>query len=477
MVNQRTSIFFMSLSLVLLALFLGLFLKNTWDNEVAELRKETGYLFVNSIRGIEGDVLDRILFKDLGDEVGGIRKKLMKVRQKIKADSVEMITFIGKEEEQGIFENDVRMEVKTIGDQAHSADFKGELSVIVAIDEDHILKDSIEWENGETLDLLPKLTTRFDSAMIAAGLPVSYSVINLSNDSSGLTRLLSEGRYSDLASGEEFGVELESYGGYVLKKIWPQILFALLLFVCVGFAFFLVFKNLQAQKRLTDLKNDFIQNVTHELKTPIATVGVAIEAMQDFDALKNPEKTKEYLDISKNELGRLSLLVDKVLRMSLFEKKEPELKLERIDFQQLVNEIMLSMRLQFEKKSAEVKVDFKGGNFQIRGDKVHLSSVIYNLLDNALKYSRSNPKINLNIERGEDAITLKVTDNGVGISTEHQGKIFEKFYRVPSGQVHDVKGHGLGLSYVASVVKKHGGTINVNSQKGEGTTFEIELSV
>ena len=237
----------------------------------------------------------------------------------------------------------------------------------------------------------------------------------------------------------------------------------------------MVWKSLEKQRRLTELKNDFISNVTHELKTPITTVGVALEALSNFNALQNPERTEEYLNISKHELSRLSILVDKVLKMSMFEKKEPELKIEPLDMQSMVQGVLSSMKLQFEKVSAKVNFQTKGNSFFFQGDKIHLTSVIYNLIDNALKYSLTNPEISLLLENTTNQIQLTIADKGIGISNDDQHKIFEKFFRVPQGDQHNVKGYGLGLSYVASVIKKHEGNIKVNSQLNEGTSFIISL--
>ncbi len=175
------------------------------------------------------------------------------------------------------------------------------------------------------------------------------------------------------------------------------------------------------------------------------------------------------------ELNRLSLLVDKVLRVSLFEKQEPELRSEAIDLKMLVEEILHSMRLQFEKYRAQVQFLPEGDFFALKGDRMHLVSVVYNLLDNALKYSSLHPEIRIGISHQNQQLLLRVEDNGIGIPAAFQERIFEKFFRVPTGDVHDVKGHGLGLSYVASVVRLHGGSIAVESQEKAGTCFTIVL--
>lgn len=261
----------------------------------------------------------------------------------------------------------------------------------------------------------------------------------------------------------------------LIRKIVPQMLFSVFLFLLTALAFWIIFRNLQQQRRLIALKNDFIGNITHELKTPITTVGVAIEALSNFNALQDPKKTEDYLEISRNELKRLSLLVDKVLRMSLFEQQEPELKLENFDLRELVEEILRTMRLQFDKFAAKVHFEPQGQNFQLEADRLHITSVIYNLIDNALKYSQDHPKIDIELHQEGNQLALSVRDNGRGIPPEYQSRIFDKFFRVPAGDRHDTKGHGLGLSYIASVVRKHRGRINLNSKVGEGSEFVVFL--
>jgi two-component system phosphate regulon sensor histidine kinase PhoR len=261
---------------------------------------------------------------------------------------------------------------------------------------------------------------------------------------------------------------------YLVKRITLPILFSLLLLGITITSFILLYRNFVKQKRLADLKNEFISNITHELKTPIATVGVAIEALKSFNAIDDPKKTKEYLEISSNELQRLGLLVDKVLKLSMFEKKEMGIKTETLDIGQLVDEVLSSLRLQVEKYGAEVQLH-KEGNLQMEGDRLHLLSVIFNLLDNALKYSSDKPDIMINMKGEGGHIELTVADRGIGIPSVYKNKIFEKFFRVPQGNTHNAKGYGLGLSYVAHVIKKHKGSVRVDDNPGGGTSFTVSL--
>ncbi|MBI5858408.1 MAG: HAMP domain-containing histidine kinase [Sphingobacteriales bacterium] len=261
---------------------------------------------------------------------------------------------------------------------------------------------------------------------------------------------------------------------HLLKKISLPILFSVILLGITILSFVLLYRNLVKQKRLAELKNEFISNITHELKTPIATVGVAIEALRNFNAINDPQRTKEYLDISQNELHRLSLLVDKVLKLSMFENRQLDLKFEQVNLKEIVDEVAASMKLQLEKHNATVNISCEG-DVSLQGDRLHLTSVVFNLLDNAIKYSKTGPVIRVSVKGNKNNVELSVSDNGIGIAPEYKDKIFEKFFRIPHGNTHNAKGYGLGLSYVAQVIQKHNGTIEVESQPGPGTRFIIIL--
>lgn len=271
-----------------------------------------------------------------------------------------------------------------------------------------------------------------------------------------------------------YRLELGDTFPLLLKRISAAILFSVFLVGFTILSFLLLYRNLLRQRKLADIKNEFISNITHELKTPIATVSVAIEALRSFGGTVSPQKTKEYLDISANELQRLSLLVDKVLKLSMFEKKEIELRYEPLNMRLLVDEVTASMRLQFEKRKANVSIHSEGDTC-VEGDRLHLVSVLFNLLDNALKYSKEKSQINICLKNTGAHLQLVIADDGIGIPPEYHHRIFEKFFRVPHGNLHDAKGYGLGLSYVSHVVEQHKGTIEVSSAEGKGSRFTITL--
>lgn len=261
----------------------------------------------------------------------------------------------------------------------------------------------------------------------------------------------------------------------ILKEITPQILFSTFLTLLTTAAFLVMYRSIKSQQRLMEIKNDFISNITHELKTPVTTVSVALEALKSFKGLENPQRTEEYLNIAQSELNRLTILTDKILKTAIFENKGVDFESEPVDLYKTMEQVLHSMKLVFEKQKAQVTFEKTGNSFTIAGGSVHLTNVIYNLLDNALKYSDRQPHISITMEENENRVVLKIADQGIGIPREYSKKIFEKFFRVPAGDVHNVKGYGLGLSYVQSVVKSHNGKIEVSSEQGKGSTFIIFL--
>lgn len=265
---------------------------------------------------------------------------------------------------------------------------------------------------------------------------------------------------------------------YIFKQLTLPIIFSVLLLGITIVSFLFLYKNLAAQSRLAIMKNEFVSNMTHELKTPIATVNVAIEAMRSFNVLQDTEKAKEYLDISAGELQRLAMLVDKVLKFSMFESKKIALTKEAVSLEGVCHDVITSMRLQLEKNNIQLIFNKDASNnYTVLADKLHLQSVLYNLIDNAIKYSKDeHGKVILHLKHEDNKVILSIADDGIGIPNEYHDKIFDKFFRVPQGNVHNTKGYGLGLSYVAEVVKQHNASIIVHSKPQEGSIFTIKFN-
>ena len=263
--------------------------------------------------------------------------------------------------------------------------------------------------------------------------------------------------------------------GFLWQEVLLVVLTSSLLVIVVAVAFWLAIRNMLKQKKLSEIKNDFINNMTHEFKTPISNVGLAIEALKSFGMMAKPETTNKYLNIAQTENQRLGKQVEKVLQMALLEKEEFKLKIKSVNLHQVITDLSHSFKVQLEGSDGELLVDLSDDDVQLEADELHLTNVLFNLLDNANKYSAGSPSILIKTKTSTEGVTICIKDKGLGMAKEHVKHIFKKFYRVPTGNVHNSKGFGLGLSYVDQVIKKHGGVIAVESVLGEGTSFEIRL--
>lgn len=458
----------MAITILAIASFQLYWLQKAYSREHIVLERQTNMLFRETVRGLQASKLklDRVAdtsktnkvivrnhnvankrVRSLDPKMVGMIDVMM---QRIKDSSRE--TFIFKE---GSGKDSIRIFNKNLTGRRERL-----MQFLFDVDS---LQDSIR---------ISELQVAYANRLDRENLDVSFFVSRVP------TRETREPIYNEVTLGFQLPVtyrlNLNNTTGFLIKRISVPILFSLFLVAITILSFTLLYRNLLRQKRLGEIKNEFISNITHELMTPIATVSVAIEALRSFNAKFDAQRTKEYLDISANELQRLSLLVDKVLKLSMFEKKEIDLRYERLDMKEMVHEVASSLRLQFEKQHAAVHIK-EAGDTKLEGDRLHLVSVIYNLLDNALKYSTEKPKIDIEIMGSSENTTLTISDFGIGIPQEYQNRIFEKFFRVPTGNLHNAKGYGLGLSYVAHVIKRHQGHIRVESAEGRGSRFIIEL--
>lgn len=262
---------------------------------------------------------------------------------------------------------------------------------------------------------------------------------------------------------------------YLVKTMWVMLAMSILLLTMIIIAFWYSIKTIFRQKQLSLIKNDFINNMTHELKTPIATISLACEALNDPDMLTSEETMKSYVTMINDENKRLGLLVENVLRSSVLDQGEMELKLVKVNVHELLQQVIKNIAIQVRKKGGSIVLNLNALNPIVEGDKIHLTNMVYNLIDNALKYGKDNPKLVITTESHEKGIELRFKDNGIGIAKEHQEKIFDRLFRVPTGNVHNVKGFGLGLSYVHVIVRKHHGEIKVKSELGKGSEFIIDF--
>jgi two-component system phosphate regulon sensor histidine kinase PhoR len=271
-----------------------------------------------------------------------------------------------------------------------------------------------------------------------------------------------------------FGVYFPSRTSTMIgeMKIWIfSTVVLLLVIIFFAYALFIILK----QKRLSEVQKDFINNMTHEFKTPIATISIAAEVLKNPKIAEQPERLKKYANIILDETSRLRTQVESVLQIAVLSNKEVKLRQEEVDMHQIVEKAMNSIKPVLDMKKGHITYENTATQGIVCGDVLHLTNIIYNLLDNAAKYCEKIPEIKITLFNKENNIIILIKDNGIGIAKKNQKHIFDRFYRVSTGNIHDVKGFGLGLNYVKLMIKAHKGTIHVTSEIGEGSIFTISL--
>ena len=274
--------------------------------------------------------------------------------------------------------------------------------------------------------------------------------------------------------GYYFGVRFPQIEANLISQMGIWGFSSVVMLVVIFFFVYTLFVILK-QRRLSEVQNDFINNMTHEFKTPLATIAISSEVLKDPSIAKNPERLLNYATIIENESQRLKQQVERVLQMAQTEKADVGLKKEQQDIHELIKEAVDNHKVALSSKRGEVGLALNATNSHILADKLHFTNVIGNLLDNAIKYCEKEPRISINTSNSQTSIQIEISDNGIGISPENQKKIFARFYRVPTGNRHDVKGFGLGLNYVKLIVEAHKGKISVQSKPGNGSIFTIVL--
>ena len=266
---------------------------------------------------------------------------------------------------------------------------------------------------------------------------------------------------------------LDNYIFSSVRFMIPSIIFTLVLLVTFIFTIYIIFR----QKKLTEIKNDFINNMTHEFKTPISTISLAAQMLNDPAVGKSPAMFKHISGVINDETKRLRFQVEKVLQMSMFERQKATLKMKEVDANELINGVINTFRLKVEKYNGTLDAELNAEDPIVYVDEMHFTNVIFNLLDNAVKYKKPEGDLKLKVRTWNESgkLHISIEDNGIGIKKENLKKIFDKFYRVHTGNLHDVKGFGLGLSYVKKIVEAHGGRIDVESSLEKGSCFDIIL--
>jgi signal transduction histidine kinase len=273
--------------------------------------------------------------------------------------------------------------------------------------------------------------------------------------------------------GDELLVSINDHHNLIIRELWPQFLISLLFTISLIVIFAMTFREALKQKKISEIRNDFINNMTHEFKTPIATISLAADTVMNEAVIHDPESVRKYSEIIKRENRRMNEQVEKVLELALTEKKELKLVYEPVDLNELLARLVSVMQLQVQSRNGKINFEKQEHAVMINGDEFHLEKIFLNLLDNAIKYSKEAPVINISLSPVNGHVIVEIKDNGIGIPADEQKRIFDRFYRIPTGDRHDVKGFGLGLSYVKSIMELHDGKIELESQPGKGSIFRL----
>ncbi|MBL7805032.1 MAG: HAMP domain-containing histidine kinase [Saprospiraceae bacterium] len=272
-----------------------------------------------------------------------------------------------------------------------------------------------------------------------------------------------------------FGVRFPGKNAHLLSNMWIVVVFTALMLITIAFFIYAMFVILR-QKQLSELQRDFINNMTHEFKTPISTINISTDVFLKNEKIREDARLSRYAGILKEQVMRLNNQVEKVLQLAKVERDNIELHYEELELTEFVRDMLPSLELKVhEREDGQLHLDLPETPVRISADKLHLTNILHNLVDNAVKYTRGTPDIRIGIRKTGNEAVLSVQDSGIGIPKEHQRRVFDKFHRVPTGNVHNVKGFGLGLFYVKKMSKEHGWKIQIDSEPGKGTRIEIHM--
>ncbi len=287
---------------------------------------------------------------------------------------------------------------------------------------------------------------------------------------SKLLKLNKDGHYFGVFFPQRTSSIWKPKAGGTINWIYPAVV-SLIVFAFFAYSMWVIFR----QKRLEEMKNDFIGNMTHELKTPISTIALSSEVLSDPGIVNEPDRLRNYARIIHTENERLRQQVDRVLQLAKVEGNAPRLRTEQVDMHEIVGEVAQAFEVLLEERAGQCILALEAQHYMVAGDRMHLTNALFNLVDNAVKYSEGTPWVRISSFNEHKQLRITVEDHGIGIKKEDIRNIFERFYRVHTGAVHDVKGFGLGLHYVAETARAHGGKIHVTSTLGKGSIFTLQL--
>ena len=479
--KHRSIIVLMTASQLLLTLFVIYWLRSQYVTEKERLLHELLGLYIDT----QDEIVDTLLFKSYVNPVLTGKDRFINITDSVVTDS----GFSSKRKEtedvmrwKGI-KGSITVRMENHGDSSSLPD----TLKIRKINDEMLLRsvrlivshsrDSMNRKGHQEKNFMMKADTsvfkkHFHNRLDESGLKfnISWETAEHSKDTGHIKRVL----YLDPGSPFSLpAISVSAYGSYLTGKILPQIIFGFALIVITALAFLISYRSIRNQIILNNMRNEFINNITHELKTPVSTISVALESLAKYNIRNDPEVMDEYLKIAVSENKRLEELINRVLDHSLLEVNKHPLNLISTDLNMLITEVVSVMKQRIE-KSGKIEFSSSEQKINVLCDPLYLKGVISNLIDNSIKYCNREPFIRILTGKTEGFAVLEVTDNGPGIPAEYREKIFEKFFRLPSGDVHNVKGYGLGLSFASLVMKLHNGSIEVKNCD-DGCTFVLKI--
>jgi signal transduction histidine kinase len=472
-------------SQLLLTGFVIQWLFSQYREEKGLLAKELTGFYLKS----HDEVLDTLLFKTYIDPVLSENRIIMMDHRIIRSDSAEekVITLSkSSANKSGLGMNDSAVVTVNI---KHGKNSEGKSTTLVkrkGLPEDMLLKSIklIIAHTGDTVNI-DNPETEFSSAIDTSKFKKSfYQRINKNGMNFHIDWIATGTEIIQAKARETMVIEplpvfslpaaaVTGYHGYLIARMMTQIIFGIVLVLITALAFIVAYRSLRNHMIMNSLRDEFVSNITHELKTPVSTIMVALEALGNFNMKKEPKVMEEYLRLASEETHRLGELINRVLDHTLLEQKQHPLDLKEVDLNRLISEVVNIMSIKLGKKGS---IEFNPGEeyIGISGDPLYLKGVFINLIDNSIKYCDKEPVIKIAASHNDKETIIEINDNGPGIPAEYQKKIFEKFFRLPSEDVHNVKGYGLGLSFASLVMELHHGSIEVRNLS-PGSSFILKF--
>lgn len=489
--KNRSFIVLMMSSIVVLLVLQVLWLRAVYQDYTNSLRQETNLLFASTV----AELVDSLIWKGTSP----VRMPILPAIDSLQSEDSRKLFFRRMDFQESLSEGDKdsRLSIQIIVDSTTKiTNFSNEGRVRVISTDANLAADSIrriirpiiqgaDSLNGQKFEITIKrelldselIQEVFNKRLQEEGYDLIATISKIDPTKPAKSGKNDWLQLDDVTIpfGVRFQAYFEQYKGYLWGKMFPTLLFGFLAMGLVMVSFVFLYRSILQQQRLHELKNDLINNITHELKTPVATVGVVLEALENFGADQQASTRKEYIQIAQNELNRLSKMSESILKSNLigdqYEQKQA------VDFGNLVSEQLTSFKPILDAKGFTLEVHKQNADYTIQGFEESLKLMVYNLLDNAIKYSPTSKKITIRLSLIEDNLQFEIEDQGIGIAEKFHGDIFEKFVRVPQENIHDVKGYGLGLAQVNSAAKQHKGKIFLQSSLGKGTKFTIQLPI